>query len=111
MAELPHAASPKEAPEASEEPERTARESRVTVRPEFEPSELARRIESSHRNSTQPPEPTFATLRESCRALRVAELDLASLEEGWEADDDAAAPSSSAGKAGGAPKNAPPKKK
>src|SRR5580704_2009786 len=87
MAELPHAPLPPADAGTPEEPGKAERDSRVTVRPAFEPSELARQIESSHRTSTQPPEPTFATLRESCRAMRVADLDLAGLEVGWEGDE------------------------
>jgi len=94
MAELPQADPSPATPADSEVPEESGkadRDSRVTARPEFEPSELARQIESSHRTSTQPPEPSFATLRESCRTMRLADLDLESLEVGWE-EDEAAAP-------------------
>jgi hypothetical protein len=60
-----------------------ARESKTTVRPPFEPSDLARSVELAERMSTSPPEPTHESLRESCRSLRIAELALAELDVGW----------------------------
>ena len=63
-----------------EDPDATAA---TTARPPFRPSELARHLEASRHRSTQPPEPSCEMLRDSCRALRLADLALEEIAVGW----------------------------